>query len=61
MWAKITAATAAAMAAVIAVLTLSSTGVAAEVIETRVFSSAAPRGVLREIAPGFERMTANGS
>jgi hypothetical protein len=47
---------AAAMAAVVAALTPPQ-GVAAEAIETRVFSSAAPRGVLREIAPVFERVT----
>jgi molybdate transport system substrate-binding protein len=57
MWTQIpTATTAAAMAAVVAALTLPQ-GVAAEAIETRVFSSAAPRGVLREIAPVFERVT----
>jgi molybdate transport system substrate-binding protein len=30
-------------------------GVAAQALETRVFSSAAPRGILTEIAPAFER------
>ena len=47
---------AAAIAVVLAALTLAQ-GAAAEAIETRVFTSAAPRGVLREIAPVFERMT----
>jgi molybdate transport system substrate-binding protein len=50
------ATTAAAIAAVLAALT-PTPGVSAEVIETRVFSSAAPRGILREIAPVFERTT----
>jgi molybdate transport system substrate-binding protein len=54
MWTQIP--TAAAMAAVIAALALPQ-GVAAEDIETRAFSSAAPRGVLSEIAPAFERAT----
>jgi molybdate transport system substrate-binding protein len=58
MWTQIpTASTVVvAMAAVIAALTLPR-GVAAENSETRVFSSAAPRGVLNEIAPVFERAT----
>jgi molybdate transport system substrate-binding protein len=57
MWTQIpTATTAVAMAAVVAALTLPR-GVAAEDSETRAFSSAAPRGVLNEIAPAFERVT----
>lgn len=57
MWTQIpTAITAVAMAAVVAALAPPQ-GVAAEAVETRVFSSAAPRGVLREIAPVFERVT----
>jgi molybdate transport system substrate-binding protein len=57
MWMQIPNATAAAAAAVVlAALTLAQ-GVAAEAIETRVFTSAAPRGVLREMAPVFERVT----
>jgi hypothetical protein len=57
MWTQIpTIMTAAAIAAVLAALTLAQ-GVAVEAIETRVFSSAAPRGTLREIAPIFERVT----
>jgi molybdate transport system substrate-binding protein len=57
MWKQIpTAITAAAMAAVVAALAPPQ-GAAAEAIETRVFSSAAPRGILREIAPLFERVT----
>jgi molybdate transport system substrate-binding protein len=47
---------AAAMAALVAALTMSR-GVAAEAGETRVFSSAAPRGLLQAIAPVFERAT----
>jgi molybdate transport system substrate-binding protein len=57
MWTQIpTATTAVAMAAVVAALTLPR-GVAAEDSETRAFSSAAPRGVLSEIAPVFEHAT----
>jgi molybdate transport system substrate-binding protein len=56
MWTKIAAATAAAMAAVLGALTLAQ-NVAAQAIETWVFSSAAPRGVLREMAPAFEHVT----
>jgi molybdate transport system substrate-binding protein len=57
MWTQIaTATTAAAMTAVVATLTLPQ-GAAADTVETRVFSSAAPRGILREIAPIFERVT----
>jgi molybdate transport system substrate-binding protein len=52
----LTATKAAAVAAVVAALTLPQ-AVAAEVAETRVFTSAAPRGVLRQIAPDFERVT----
>lgn len=51
-----TATTAVALAAVVAALTMRP-GVAAEPVETRVFSSAAPRGILRAITPVFERMT----
>jgi molybdate transport system substrate-binding protein len=51
-----TATTVAAVAAVLAALTLARAAVA-EPVETRVFSSAAPRAILREIAPVFERMT----
>lgn len=47
---------AAAMAAVVAALALPQC-VAAEAIETKIFSSAASRGILREIAPVFERVT----
>jgi molybdate transport system substrate-binding protein len=50
------ATTAAATAAVITALTVAQ-DVAAEAIETRVFSSAAPRPILREMAPVFERAT----
>ena len=57
MWTQIPAPKkAAAIAAVLAALAVTQ-GVAAEATETRVFSSAAPRGVLREIAPVFERAT----
>ena len=58
MWTQIRNATAAAIAAVLAALT-PAPGVAAdaESNETRVFTSAAPRGVLREVAPVFERTT----
>jgi molybdate transport system substrate-binding protein len=57
MWTRIPAATTvAAIAAVGAVLTLPQ-DVAAQTIETKVFSSAAPRGVLSEMAPVFERVT----
>jgi len=57
MWTQIlNPTTAVAMAAVVVALTMPQ-GVAAEAIETRVFSSAAPRGILREIAPVFERVT----
>jgi hypothetical protein len=57
MWVQIrNATTTVAMAAAVAALTLAQ-GAAAEAIETKVFSSAAPRGVLREIAAVFERVT----
>jgi molybdate transport system substrate-binding protein len=57
MWTQIpTTTTAVAMVAVVAALTMRP-GVAAEAFETRVFSSAAPRGLLREITPVFERVT----
>jgi molybdate transport system substrate-binding protein len=49
-------ATAAVLAALATALTLAP-GVAAEAMETKVLTSAAPRGVLREIAPVFERAT----
>jgi molybdate transport system substrate-binding protein len=45
-----------AMGAALAALTVARGG-AAEAIETRVFTSAAPRGILTEIAPAFERAT----
>ncbi len=51
-----TAAMVAAMAAIVAAPTMPR-GVAAEATGTRVFSSAAPRAILREIAPVFERVT----
>jgi len=50
------ATTAAAMAAVVTALALAE-GVTAQAIETRVFSSAAPRSILREMTPVFERAT----
>jgi molybdate transport system substrate-binding protein len=57
MWTQLSSVvTAAAIAAVVAILTRAP-GIAAEAAETRVFTSAAPRGILREIAPAFERMT----
>jgi molybdate transport system substrate-binding protein len=57
MWTQTFAATIAlAMASAVAALTLPR-GVVAEDSETRAFSSAAPRGVLSEIAPVFERLT----
>jgi molybdate transport system substrate-binding protein len=57
MWTQFAnATTTAAITVVVAALTLPQ-GVAAEAIETRVFTSAAPRGVLREMAPVFERVT----
>lgn len=57
MWTQISAATTAvAMGAALAALALPR-GVAAEDSETTAFSSAAPRGVLREIAPAFKRLS----
>src|SRR5258707_12626990 len=57
MWTQISPATrTAAMAAIVVALAMRP-GVAAEAVETRVFSSAAPRGILTEIAPAFERAT----
>ena len=44
------------IAAVLAALSLPQ-AIAAEAVETRVFTSAAPRGIVREMAPVFERMT----
>ncbi len=54
---SIRTATSAAAVAAILVLALTQSGVAAETAEIRVFSSAAPRGVLRELVPDFERTT----
>jgi molybdate transport system substrate-binding protein len=57
MWTQtLTATTALAMAAAVAAVTLPR-GVAAEDSQTRAFSSAAPRGVLSQITPAFERLT----
>jgi molybdate transport system substrate-binding protein len=50
------AAAAAAITAALAALTVARS-VAAEAIETRVFTSAAPRGILKELAAAFERAT----
>jgi molybdate transport system substrate-binding protein len=55
MWNHIQAATAAA--ATVVVLTLTQQGGTARSAEIKVFSSAAPRGVFRAIAPDFERTT----
>jgi hypothetical protein len=58
MWNRIRAATtAAATAATVVVLTLTQQGGAAQSAEIKVFSSAAPRGIFRELAPDFERTT----
>jgi molybdate transport system substrate-binding protein len=54
---QIPSAMAAATIAVVLVALTRAQGVAAEIVETRVFTSAAPRGVLREMAPVFERAT----
>jgi molybdate transport system substrate-binding protein len=55
---QIANATAAAIAGTLAALTLAQdVATAAEAVETKVFTSAAPRGVVREIAPVFERET----
>jgi molybdate transport system substrate-binding protein len=55
MWNRIQAATAAA--ATVVVVTLTQQGGTAQSAELEVFSSAAPRGIFREIAPDFERTT----
>jgi molybdate transport system substrate-binding protein len=55
MWTQIRSATV-AIAVALGALT-PARGVATEDIETRVFTSAAPRGIVRKIAPVFERMT----
>jgi molybdate transport system substrate-binding protein len=55
MWNRIQAATAAA--ATVVVVTLTQQGGTAQCAELEVFSSAAPRGIFREIAPDFERTT----
>ena len=58
MWNRILAPTAAAAtAAAVVVLTLVQQGGTAQSAEIKVFSSAAPRGIFREIAPDFERTT----
>jgi molybdate transport system substrate-binding protein len=58
MWNRIQAATtAAAAAATFVVLTLMQQGGTAQSAEIKVFSSAAPRGIFRELAPDFERTT----
>jgi ABC-type molybdate transport system substrate-binding protein len=44
-------------AATVVVLTLTRQGGTAQSAEIKVFSSAAPRGVFRAIAPDFERTT----
>src|ERR1700704_2683814 len=48
---------AAATAAAVVVLTLTQQGGMAQSAEINVFSSAAPRGIFRELAPDFERTT----
>jgi molybdate transport system substrate-binding protein len=58
MWKPVQATTtAAATIAAIAALTLIQHGNAAQSAEIRVFSTAAPRGVLRKLTPDFERTT----
>jgi molybdate transport system substrate-binding protein len=58
MWKPVQATTmVAATIAAIAGLTLIQAGGAARSAEIRVFSTAAPRGVLRELTPDFERTT----
>jgi molybdate transport system substrate-binding protein len=58
MWHRIQAATtAAATAGTVVVLTLTQLGGTARSAQIRVFSSAAPRGIFRELAPDFERTT----
>jgi molybdate transport system substrate-binding protein len=54
MWNRIQAA---ATAATVVVLTLMQQGGTAQSAEIKVFSSAAPRGIFRELAPDFERTT----
>jgi molybdate transport system substrate-binding protein len=55
---RIRAATmAAAIAAIVVVLILTQHGGTARSAEIKVFSSAAPRGIFRELAPDFERTT----
>jgi molybdate transport system substrate-binding protein len=56
MWKRIQASTAVAAAAIIAVA-LTPVNSPAQCAEIKVFSSAAPRGVLRELTPDFERTT----
>jgi molybdate transport system substrate-binding protein len=58
MWHRIpVATTVAATAATVVVLTLTQPAGAARAAEIKVFSSAAPRGIFRELAPDFERTT----
>jgi molybdate transport system substrate-binding protein len=58
MWHRIQVATsAAATAATVVVLTLTQLGDTARSAEIKVFSSAAPRGIFRELTPDFERTT----
>jgi molybdate transport system substrate-binding protein len=59
MWHRIqVATTAAATAATVVVLTLTQlVGGAARAAEIKIFSSVAPRGIFRELAPDFERTT----
>jgi molybdate transport system substrate-binding protein len=58
MWNRIRAATmTAATAATVVLLTLTQHGGTARSAEIKVFSSAAPRGIFRELAPDFERKT----
>jgi molybdate transport system substrate-binding protein len=56
VWKRIEASTAVAAAAIIA-LALTPANSPAQCAEIKVFSSAAPRGVLRELTPDFERTT----
>ena len=55
MWNRIQAAT--TVAATVVVLTLTQQGGPARSAEIEVFSSAAPRGIFRQLAPDFERTT----
>src|SRR5262245_49726154 len=58
MWIRFRAgATAAVTAAVVFLLILAPRGGAAQSAEIKVFTSAAPRGIFKELAPGFERTT----